>query len=129
MTFASREGSQINSSLKVLLGFSTFPFCLMTDLSPVYRLCKTGKYTNSCRVFWWFLDANDVSMFGDKPSGNIFGQELSHIAMDHKLSEKTRQLIFNHFNVDDGLTSSDSNLMNIKNELPGTFAHYSFVVK
>ena len=62
-----------------------------------------------------------VSTFGDKPCGNILGQELAHIAMDSKVPENTRQFIQNNFYVDDGLTSSGSKLklLKIKNELPG----------
>ena len=132
-----KGSSQLNSSLKVLLGFSTFPFCLMTDLSSAHTSCKTGQCTNSCRRFWWFLDANDenslvelifvVSTFGDKPSRNILGQELSYIAMDNKVSENTRQFILNHYYLDDGL--SKQRLINIKDEPPGTFGRYSFAVK
>ena len=68
-----------------------------------------------------------VSTFRDKPSGNILGQELSHIAMDNKVSENTRQFILNHYYLDDGL--SKQRLINIKDELPGTFGRYSFAVK
>ena len=62
-----------------------------------------------------------VSTFGDRPAGNILGQELAHIALDSKVSENTRNFVMNKFYVDDGLTSSASKqkLLNIKRELPG----------
>ena len=73
-----KGSSQMNSSLKVLLGFSSFPFALMTNLSQAYRSCKTGKVTNSCRRFFWFTNPHDettlvelmfvVSTFGNRPA-------------------------------------------------------------
>ena len=104
-----KGSSQMNSSLKVLLGFSAFPFALMTDLSTAYRSCKTKRLTNSCRRFYWFLNPLDensltefmfvVSTFGDKPSGNILGQELNIIASDKKVSSDTKKFINNCFYV------------------------------
>ena len=136
-----KGSSQMNSSLKVLLGFSAFPFALMSDLSTAYRSCKTKRLTNSCRRFFWFLDPLDensltefmfvVSTFGDKPSGNILGQELNIIANDKKVSSDTKAFINNCFYVDDGITSSTTKarLLNIKRELPESFGRYSFKVK
>ena len=131
----------MNSSLKVLLGFSAFPYALMSDLSTAYRSCKTKRLTNSCRRFFWFLDPLDensltelmfvVSTFGDKPSGNILGQELNIIANDKKVSSDTKAFINNCFYVDDGITSSTTKarLLSIKGELPESFGRYSFKVK
>ena len=72
-----------------------------------------------------------VSTFGDRPAGNILGQELAHIALDSRVSENTRNFILHKFYVDDGLTSSASRqkLLNIKKELPEAFNRYSFAVK
>ena len=136
-----KGSSQMHSSLKILLGFSAFPFAFMSDLSTAYRSCKTKRLTNSCRRFFWFLNPLDetsltelmfvVSTFGDKPSGNILGQELNIIGNDKKVSDDTRAFINNCFYVDDGITSSTTTarLLGIKKELPEAFARYSFKVK
>ena len=136
------KGSNLmNSALDILLGFSTHPYCIMTDLSEAYRSIYTGPITNSCRRFWWFQDVNDEtslvqlmlvrSTYGDKPAGNFLAQGRSIVAGDHSVSAFTSDFIKNFFFVDDGLGSSKSKqkLLKLADELPKAFGFYSFQVK
>ena len=136
------KGSNLmNSALDILLGFSCYPYCLMTDLSEAYRSIFTGPETNSCRRFFWFKDINDESSlvemmlvratYGDKAAGNFLAQGRNIVADDHRVSAFARDFIKRKFFVDDGLTSSQhkQKLLTLAEELPKVFGFYGFQVK
>ena len=131
----------MNSALDILLGFSCYPYCLMSDLSEAYRSIFTGPETNSCRRFFWFKDINDESSlvemmliratYGDRAAGNYLAQGRNIVADDPRVSDFARKFIKEKFFVDDGLTSSQhkEKLLMLAEELPKVFGFYGFQVK
>ena len=103
-------------ALDVLDKWSSYGYCLLTDLSSAYRSVWTKAKTNSLRRFFWFRDPGDSSTmtelmvvrcnFGDRCAGRVLDLCNIRISDDPQIAKPTSDFLRDATYVDDGATSS-----------------------